>query len=105
MCAAAPSVAAAEDPQEGQEHYKPLMTAFPDLTCGGHRRMLEAEGLREAGMSQGIVLLLVLAVIVAYVVARTRRRMGLLVTGKTWIFVMTGFVIVVLALWAGSTHH
>lgn len=55
-------------------------------------------------MNQGIILLLVLAAIVAYVVARTRRRMGLLVTGKTWIMVMTGFVIVVLALWAGTTH-
>jgi hypothetical protein len=55
-------------------------------------------------MSQGIVLLLVLAAIVGYVVARTRRRMGLLVTGKTWLVVMVAVVIVVLALWAGSTH-
>lgn len=55
-------------------------------------------------MGQGIILLLFLALIVAYVVARTRRRMGLLVTGKTWIMVMTGVVIVVLALWASQTH-
>lgn len=55
-------------------------------------------------MSQGIVLLLVLAVIVAYVVARTRRRMGLVVTGKTWLAVMSGFVIIVLALWAATAH-
>lgn len=55
-------------------------------------------------MSQGIVLLLVLAAIVGYVVARTRRRMGLLVTGRTWLVVMAGVVIVVLALWAASTH-
>jgi hypothetical protein len=55
-------------------------------------------------MSQGIVLLLVLAAIVAYVVARTRRRMGLLVTGRTWIAVMTGFVVVVLALWAATAR-
>ena len=55
-------------------------------------------------MSQGIILLLVLAAIVAYVVVRTRRRMGLLVTGKTWLTVMVGFVIVVLALWAATTH-
>jgi hypothetical protein len=53
-------------------------------------------------MSQGIILLLVLAAIVAYVVTRTRRRMGMLVTGKTWIVTMTGFVVVVLALWAAS---
>lgn len=54
--------------------------------------------------SQGIVLLLVLAVIVAYVVARTRRRMGMVVTGKTWIAVMAAFVIIVLALWAATAH-
>jgi predicted PurR-regulated permease PerM len=56
-------------------------------------------------MSQGIILLLVLAAIVAYVVTRTRRRMGLLVTAKTWIAVMTGFVIVVLTMWAVSSSH
>jgi len=55
-------------------------------------------------MSQGIILLVVLAAIVAYVVVRTRRRMGLLVTGKTWITVMVGFVIVVLTLWAATTR-
>ncbi len=55
-------------------------------------------------MSQGIVLLLVLAAIVGYVVARTRRRMGLLVTGKTWLVVMAVVVVAVLALWAASTH-
>jgi hypothetical protein len=56
-------------------------------------------------MEQGIILLLVLAAIVAYVVARTRRRMGLIVTAKTWVYVMTGFVIVVLVMWAASTQH
>jgi hypothetical protein len=56
------------------------------------------------GMAQGIVLLVILAAIVAYVVTRTRRRMGLIVTGKTWLTVMAGFAIVVLALWAASTR-
>jgi hypothetical protein len=53
-------------------------------------------------MEQGIILLLVLAAIVAYVVTRTRRRMGLIVTGKTWLYVMLGFMIVVLVMWAVS---
>jgi hypothetical protein len=52
----------------------------------------------------GITLLVLIALIVAYVVARTRRRMGLLVTGRTWIAVMAGVVIAVLALWAAQTH-
>jgi hypothetical protein len=55
-------------------------------------------------VTNGIILLLVLALIVAYVITRTRRRMGLIVTGKTWIAIMTGFVIVVLAAWAASSH-
>lgn len=55
-------------------------------------------------MSQGIILLIVIALIVAYVVARTRRRMGLLVTGKTWLVVMVAVIIGLLALWATQTH-
>jgi hypothetical protein len=55
-------------------------------------------------MSQGIILLLVIAAIATYVITRTRRRMGLLVSGKTWITVMTGFVIIVLVMWAVSTR-
>jgi hypothetical protein len=55
-------------------------------------------------MTQGLILLLVIAAIVAYVVARTRRRMGMIVTGKTWLTVMAGFVVIALAMWAASTH-
>jgi hypothetical protein len=55
-------------------------------------------------MSQGIILLVLIALIVAYVVARTRRRMGLLVTGKTWLVVMVAVIIGALALWASQTH-
>jgi hypothetical protein len=53
-------------------------------------------------MSQGIILLVVIAAIVTYVVTRTRRRMGLVVTTKTWVTLMLGFVVVVLAMWAVS---
>jgi hypothetical protein len=55
-------------------------------------------------MSQGLILLVVIALIITYVVARTRRQMGLLVTGKTWLMVMLGVIIVALALWAAETH-
>jgi len=54
--------------------------------------------------SQAIILLVVIALIIAYVVARTRRRMGLIVTGKTWLVVMVCVVIAALALWASQTH-
>ena len=56
-------------------------------------------------MDQGIILLLVIAAIVTYVITRTRRRMGLIVTGKTWLWTMTGFVIVVLVMWAVSVRN
>ncbi len=55
-------------------------------------------------MSQGIILLVMIALIVTYVVTRTRRRMGFLVTGKTWLVVMIAVVIGILALWASQTH-
>jgi predicted PurR-regulated permease PerM len=55
-------------------------------------------------MGQGIILLLVLAGIVAYVVARTRHRMGMLVTSRTWLVVMMAIAIIVLVLWATSTR-
>ncbi|HXB49893.1 MAG TPA: hypothetical protein VNW50_19180 [Streptosporangiaceae bacterium] len=55
-------------------------------------------------MGQGFILLVVIALIITYVVVRTRRRMGLLVTGKTWLAVMLGVIIVALALWASQTH-
>jgi hypothetical protein len=55
-------------------------------------------------MSQGGILLVVIACIITYIVARTRRRMGLLVTPKTWLVVMVAVIVGVLALWAAQTH-
>jgi hypothetical protein len=55
-------------------------------------------------MSQGIILLVIIALIITYVITRTRRRMGLLVTGKTWLVVLAAVVIGILALWASQTH-
>jgi hypothetical protein len=58
---------------------------------------------REAAMSQGVILLVVIALIIGYVAARTRRRMGLVVTGRTWLLVMFCVIGGVLALWAIHT--
>jgi hypothetical protein len=54
--------------------------------------------------SSGIILLVVIALVITYVVVRTRHRLGMLVTGKTWIVVMAGVIIAILALWASQTH-
>ncbi|MGA3155549.1 MAG: hypothetical protein ACLPN6_17180 [Streptosporangiaceae bacterium] len=56
-------------------------------------------------MADGLILLVVLAVLTAYFVTRARRRMGLVTTGRTWVTVIVGFVLVVLALWAAATQH
>jgi hypothetical protein len=56
------------------------------------------------GMSQGVILLVMIAFIITYIITRTRRRMGMLVTPRTWLIVMVAVVIGVLALWASQTH-
>ena len=54
--------------------------------------------------SSGIILLVMIALIITYVIVRTRHRMGLLVTGRTWIVILTCIIIGILALWASQTH-
>ena len=56
------------------------------------------------GMSQGVILLVFIALIIAYIVTRTRRRMGMLVTARTWLIMMVAVIIGILALWASQTH-
>ncbi len=55
-------------------------------------------------MSQGVILLILIALIIAYVVTRTRRRMGLLVTGRTWLYVVVAVMLGIVALWAAQRH-
>lgn len=55
-------------------------------------------------MSQGVILLVMIALIITYIVIRTRRRMGFLVTPKTWLVIMIAVIVGVLALWASQTH-
>jgi hypothetical protein len=57
---------------------------------------------REAAVAAGIILLAFLACLAALVVVRVRRRLGLASTGRIWLAVITGFVILVLALWANA---
>ncbi len=55
-------------------------------------------------MSQGVILLVMIALIITYIVTRTRRRMGMLVTARTWLIMMVAVIIGILALWASQTH-
>ncbi len=60
--------------------------------------------MTSSGIGSGIILAVVIALIIAYAMARSRRRMGIMVTGKSWVAVTVGVVVVLLALWAGQTH-
>jgi hypothetical protein len=53
-------------------------------------------------VAQGFILLALIAGLVAFVVVRARRRLGLASTSRTWLVVMALAVLVVLALWAST---
>ncbi|HXZ77810.1 MAG TPA: hypothetical protein VEH31_44020 [Streptosporangiaceae bacterium] len=57
-------------------------------------------------MDPGLILLVFLALLVAFGWSRFRRRLGMGTTGgRTWLIVMGVFIAGVLALWAYSTHR
>ncbi|HEY0716528.1 MAG TPA: hypothetical protein VGD68_02835 [Streptosporangiaceae bacterium] len=53
----------------------------------------------------GVILLLFLAVIVAFFWQKLRRRAGLGVSSRTWLAVISVFVLVVALLYASSVGH
>ena len=56
-------------------------------------------------MSSGLILLIIIGVVVAYVYTRLRGRMKLSVSGKNWIAPVVIVVIVGLLLWASHNGH
>ena len=57
-------------------------------------------------MDPGLILLVFLALLVAFGWSRLRRRAGMGTTsGRTWLIVMAVFIIGVLAMWAYTTHR
>jgi len=55
-------------------------------------------------MTTGLILLVFLALLVAFGWARFRRRLGMSTSGRAWLAVMVIVVLGTLALWAYSTH-
>jgi hypothetical protein len=53
-------------------------------------------------MTTGLILLAFLGILVAFFLTRMRRRLGLGVTGRTWIVIIAVFAAAVLGLWANS---
>ena len=56
-------------------------------------------------MTDGIILLVLIAALVAFGATRGRRRLGMgNATGRTWIIIMAAVILALLALWAYQTH-
>lgn len=59
----------------------------------------------EAGMTDGIILLVLIGSLVAFGVTRARRRLGMGAgTGRTWVVVIAAVALALLALWAYQTQ-
>ena len=57
-------------------------------------------------MDPGLILLLFLALLVAFSWSRLRRRLGMgTTTGRTWLIVMAVFIVGALALWGYYMHR
>jgi len=57
-------------------------------------------------MDPGLILLVFLALMVAFGWSRLRRRAGMGTTsGRTWLIVMAVFILAVLTMWAYTTYH
>jgi hypothetical protein len=57
-------------------------------------------------MAAGLILLVFLALLVAFGWSALRRRLNMGTTsGRTWLIVMAVFIVAVLAMWAYSTHQ
>jgi len=61
--------------------------------------------VRKAEVMGGLILLVLIGILVGFVVARVRKRMGLGVTWSTWVttVVVVGFLL--LLLYASSVSH
>jgi succinate dehydrogenase hydrophobic anchor subunit len=60
--------------------------------------------VEEAGVS-GVILLIFLAILVAYFWTRIRKRAGLGISSRTWMGVIAVFVVVVALLYGSSGGH
>jgi predicted PurR-regulated permease PerM len=59
---------------------------------------------REAEVTQGLILLALIAAFFALLTTRVRRRLGLSSSGRTWMVAMVVVIVIVLALWNGSSR-
>jgi glucan phosphoethanolaminetransferase (alkaline phosphatase superfamily) len=55
-------------------------------------------------MTDGLILLVFLGVLIAFLIVRARRRLGVASTGRTWLMIIIACVLVGLVLWASATQ-
>jgi len=56
-------------------------------------------------VASGLILLLLIGVLIGFVVARVRKRMGLGVTWGTWVTTVVVVGILLLVLWVSTVRH
>ena len=56
-------------------------------------------------MTTGLILLFLVAAGGAFLLTRTRRRLGLNVNGKVWTTAIIGFAIVILVIWVAQNGN
>jgi len=61
--------------------------------------------VEEAMVTTGLILLVLIAFLVAFVLARVRRWMGMGMTWRLWVTVMVAVILLSLALWAYSAKR
>jgi DNA-binding transcriptional MerR regulator len=81
----------------------PALCSLPATRPGDPR---PGAGLRavEAGMTSGLILLVLIAALITFGLTRVRRRMGIGSTRQTWITAMLVIIFFVLILWVTQTH-
>jgi hypothetical protein len=75
----------------------------PDVV--GSNRVRTKPQVLEAAMTSGLILLILIGILVAYVYTRLRGKMKLSVSGKNWIAPVVIVGIIALMLWASSGGH
>jgi hypothetical protein len=58
----------------------------------------------EVTLATGLILLLLIGFVAAYGTARIRRRLGVAMTGRAWLVIMAGVIVLGLLLWASSSR-
>jgi hypothetical protein len=83
-------------------HYRAIAGPRRDSLGRGDLCSDENAELRRRRLGTGLILLLLLAAIFAVLISKGRKRLGLGMTGRTWIAAVIGFGLVVLVIYVAQ---